>query len=222
MFWYVLRNNLIAKQKEKMDRTLILLTISDILVLSGFGLVTPILAIFIKEDLVGGSVAAAGIAVGIFWGLKSILQLPFSRIIDSRRKKARFLIFGTFLIAFVPFIYILAKSVYHIYIAQAVYAIGAALAYPAWISLFTIHLNKKHRGFEWAIWSTGIGLGTGISAFIGAGLVSVIGFRAIFLIVGALSIIGMFILFFLDRSYERKLMTLDGLIHQRKIHHLKK
>ena len=188
-----------------MDRTLLLLIFSDILILSSFGLVAPILAIYIKEDLVGGSVVAAGISVTVFWITKSILQLPLSRFIDSRRKKTGFLLAGTLVIAIVPFIYMSAKSVFHIYIAQFIYAIGGAMAYPAWINLFTLHLNPKHRGFEWALWSTGIGIGTGITAFVGAKLAVLIGFNTVFLIVGIFSLIGMFILIFIDRSYERKM-----------------
>ncbi len=188
-----------------MERTLILLIISDILIISSFGFVSPILAIFIKEDLVGGSVVAAGIAVSIFWGVKSILQLPFSKFIDKKRKKLRFLIFGTLLISIVPFIYILAKNVYHLYFAQAIYAVGAALAYPTWFSLFTLHLDKKHRGFEWAIWSTGVGVGTGVASFVGAKLTSLIGFKAVFLIVGFLSLCGLFILFFIEKNHVKKM-----------------
>lgn len=206
-----------------MDRTLILLIISDILILSSFGLVNPILAIFIKEDLAGGSIVAAGTAVAIFWGLKSVLQLPLSRIIDSRRKKTGFLILGTLVIAIVPFIYMLSKNVYHIYVAQAIYAVGAAMAYPSWINLFTLHLDKKHRGFEWAVWSAGVGIGTGITAYLGAELAVLIGFRSVFLITGFFSVVGMLILFFIDRSYEKKMekeiLSIGGLIHQRKIHH---
>ncbi len=206
-----------------MDRTLILLIISDILILSSFGLINPVLAIFIKEDLTGGNIVAAGIAVAIFWVLKSVLQLPLSRIIDSRRKKTGFLILGTCVIVVTPFIYMLSKNVYHIYAAQAIYAIGASMAYPAWINLFTLHLDKKHRGFEWAIWSAGIGIGTGITAYVGAELAVLIGFRSVFLITGLFSVMGMLILFFIDRSYEKKMerniMSIGGLIHQRKIHH---
>ena len=37
----------------QMNRTVKLLILSDIFILTGFGLITPILAIFIKDDIVG-------------------------------------------------------------------------------------------------------------------------------------------------------------------------
>ena len=39
-----------------MNRTIILLTVSDIFLLTGFGLMQPILAIFIKENLIEGTI----------------------------------------------------------------------------------------------------------------------------------------------------------------------
>ena len=54
-----------------MNRTIKLLMFSDIFVLTGFGLIEPILAIFIKENLVGGTIFAAGLASMIFLVTKS-------------------------------------------------------------------------------------------------------------------------------------------------------
>ena len=51
--------------------------LSDIFVVTGFGLIAPILAIFIKEDLVGGTIFAAGLASTIYLVSKCIVQLPF-------------------------------------------------------------------------------------------------------------------------------------------------
>jgi len=41
------------------------------------------------------------------------------------------------------------------------------MAYPAWYSLFTMHLDRKHRGFEYSLWSTSVGIGTAITAYLG-------------------------------------------------------
>jgi MFS family permease len=89
-----------------MNRITVLLIISDISVLTGFGLVAPILAIFIKDNLVGGTIFAAGIASMIFILTKSIVQLPLSKIVDRhpRSFRRKILIVGTFLEVAVPFI----------------------------------------------------------------------------------------------------------------------
>ena len=94
-----------------MNKTIRLLMMSDIFLLTGFGLIAPILAIFIKENLVGGTIFAAGFASTIFIVTKIIIQLPFSRYVDNHRDKVKWLIIGTFIIALVPFIYMFATNI---------------------------------------------------------------------------------------------------------------
>jgi len=187
--------------KFKINRVIIHLILSDIFILSAFGLISPIFAIFIREGISGGSILAAGIASSIFWVVKSLAQLPLSIYIDKRKEKLSLLLIGTFLIVIVPLIYAFSPHVNFIYFAQAIYALGAAMAYPAWFSLFTLHLDKRHRGFEWSLWSTGIGLGSAATAYFGAKLAEIIGFKILFFVVSGVSFIGMLILFHIGKKY---------------------
>ena len=187
-----------------MKKGLILLIISDILILSSFGLVAPIFAIFINEDLIGGSLLAAGLATTIFLATRSVFQLPLARYIDKQKHKTRLLIAGTFLIISVPFLYIFAEHIRMIYIAQAIYGLGAALAYPSWFSLFVINLDKRHKGFEYSLWSTGVGIGTALTAYLGASVAESFGFNYLFLLVGFFAFLGFLLLFFLERHHKRK------------------
>src|SRR3989344_9120613 len=101
-----------------MNKKLLLLILSDVLILSSFGLLGPIFAIFITDNLEGGSIVAAGMATTVFLVVKSVVQLPLSRyFIDKEKHKTKSLLFGTFLIITVPFIYILARDVKVIFIA---------------------------------------------------------------------------------------------------------
>ena len=182
-----------------MNKKLILLILSDVLILSSFGLIAPIFALFIDNDL-GGSIVAAGLATTIFLGVKSFTQLPLSKyLIDKDKHKSRLLVIGTFLIISVPFIYFMAKSVSLIFVAQAIYGLGTALAYPSWFSLFTTYMDKRHKGFEYAIWSTGVGIGTALAAFAGAKVAELIGFKYLFFVVGAIAFLGFSLLIILDR-----------------------
>jgi len=186
-----------------MNKKLLLLILSDVLILSSFGLIAPIFAIFIKEDLIGGSLITAGLATTIFFAVKSVSQLPLAWYIDKQKHKTHLLIFGTFLIVIVPFIYVIAKNVGTIFVAQIVYGLGAALAYPSWFSLFTKYMDKKHKGFEYALWSTGVGIGTAITAFLGAEIADLLGFNFLFFVVGFFAFLGFLLLILLDR-YEQK------------------
>ncbi|MBS3108058.1 MFS transporter [Candidatus Woesearchaeota archaeon] len=173
-----------------MNNTIKFLMISDIFVFTGFGLIDPILAIFIKENLIGGTIFAAGIASTIFLITKCAIQLPFSRYVDSHDEKVGWLIAGTFLIALVPFIYMVANNIYYIYLAQFLYGIGSGLAYPTWLGLWSTHLDKKHESFEWSLYSSLTGLGIAAMATVGAAIAQFVDFRYTFVLGGILSLFG--------------------------------
>lgn len=187
-----------------MNRTIKLLMLSDVLILTGFGLITPILAIFIKDNLIGGTIFAAGFASTLFLITKSSLQLPFSRYIDKHDDKVKWLIIGTFIISLVPLVYIFSNHIYYIYAAEVLHGIGSGLAYPTWLGLWSTHLDKKHESFEWSLYSTGVGVGTAITAAIGAVLAELVGFTITFLVVLIMSLAGGGTLFFLERKKGKK------------------
>lgn len=185
------------------NKTIKLLMFSDIFVLTGLGLIEPILAIFIKENLIGGTIFIAGIASTIFIVTKSIVQLPFSKYVDSHKDKIKWLIIGTFLISLVPFIYIFAKDIKLIFLAQIIHGIGSGLAYPTWLGLWSTHLDKKHESFEWSLYSTLTGIGTALTAAVGAAIAQFIGFAYTFALVGIMSLIGCLILFGLEKKKSK-------------------
>ncbi len=171
-----------------MNRTIKLLMLSDIFVLTGFGLIEPILAIFIKENLVGGTILAAGLASTLFLVTKCLVQLPFSRYVDRQESKVRWLVVGASLVTIVPFIYIFSTHVYYIYVAQIVMGIGSGLVYPTWLGLWSTNLDKHHESFEWSLYSTLTGFGTAATAAIGAAIAEYIGFTYTFALVGIMSL----------------------------------
>ena len=188
-----------------MNRTIKLLMLSDVFVLTGFGLIQPILAIFINEGVAGGSILTAGVASTLFLVTKSLVQLPFSRYIDNSKKKTRWLIVGTALIAAVPVMYIFIDNIYQVYLAETLYGIGSGLAYPTWVGLWSLNLNPGKESFEWSVYSTSTGLGTAATAAAGAALASFAGFTATFILTGLLCLLGCGILLMLDHdSAERR------------------
>ncbi len=187
-----------------MNRTIKLLMLSDIFVLTGFGLIQPILAIFINEDVTGGTILTAGMASTLFLGTKSLVQLPFSRYIDRCEKKTRWLILGTALIASVPVMYIFIDNIYQLYLAEMLYGIGSGLAYPTWVGLWSLNLNPGRESFEWSVYSTSTGLGTAATAAAGAAIASLAGFTTTFILTGLMCVLGCGILLMLDRESASK------------------
>lgn len=182
-----------------MNRTLKLLILSDIFLLTGFGLIAPIFAIFINDKIIGGSIAAVGIAVAITTSIRCSLQLLFAKLAKPKHRY-NMIIYGTFIVAFIPFLYMLSTQIWHIYIVAAVHGLAVSFAHPAWYSLFAGNLSRTKRGWEWSVYSSSVGFGTAIAAFVGAQLASVWGFRPVFAIVGLLALAGAFILLALTKK----------------------
>jgi DHA1 family quinolone resistance protein-like MFS transporter len=183
-----------------MDKTILLLIISDAFLLTGFGLTQPILSIFIKENLVGGSLLAAGLAVMLFVLTKSIVQLPLSKIVDKSTRKFRIklVIIGTFVVSTVPIIYILSNNVIYIYFAQIIYGIGSGLAFPSWMAIWSKNSAVLRKSYDWSIYSTVTGIGTAIAALIGASIAELFGYFYTFSLVSIFAFIGCFVLLGLE------------------------
>lgn len=194
-----------------MNRTMKLLLLSDIFVLTGFGLIQPILAIYINNGgVTGGTMLTAGIASALFMLTKSLVQLPFGHYVDSRARKTQWLILGTMLMACVPVIYVTAHSIYQVYLAEMVYGLGSGLAYPTWLGLWSANLDRGKESFQWSVYSTSTGLGTAATGAAGAAVASVAGFYATFLMAGLLCLLGCLALLIMERKGARAAENLGG------------
>jgi len=169
-----------------------ILVFSDLILLFGWGLIAPILAIFIVEQIQGGDARVAGIAVGIYWLLKSLLQIPIGNYLDKNHGEKDdyyFLIGGTFLASLAPLGFIFASLPWHMYTLQGIHAVGAALSLPAWCGIFTRHIDKGKEAQSWALDSSAIGIGAGVAGIIGGVIAKTFGFIPLFVGVSILGII---------------------------------
>ena len=122
--------------------------------------------------------------------------MPIARYIDKRKgEKDDFflMVFGSFLISMVPFIYLFVKTPIHLYLAQAILGVGGSFANPGWYAIFTRHIDKEEEGTEWSLENVSVALAAAGAAAIGGLLAQNFGFHNLFLIVGILSLIGMII-----------------------------
>jgi len=177
----------------KINRVIQFLTYSDILMLSGWGLINPILAVFLTDKIIGGSVAIAGIASTTFFLTKSILQIPVARAIDSKKGEWDdfwVMTVGSLLISFAAFSFIFAQYTWQVFAIQIVNGIGCALSYPGWLAIFTRHIDRNHESLEWSLYSTATDLGSALTAALGGLIASTFGYKNLFAVVGLFSLIG--------------------------------
>lgn len=166
---------------------------SDFLFNSGFSFFAPIFAVFVTKQISGGSIEVVGFAAAITQIFKVGLQIPVARFLD--RNHGEFddfysLIAGSIISSLVPFMYFFAETATHIYIIQAIYGMGLAMAVPPWFAIFTRHIDKLQENVEWSFESVSIGISGAAAAAAGGIIAQKAGFQTVFIIGGILSSFG--------------------------------
>jgi DHA1 family multidrug resistance protein-like MFS transporter len=168
----------------------------DFAVLTASGLIAPIFAIFIANNIVGGSVAIVGFASSIYMVSFSAARLISAYNVDKRlneRQRVALSIFGTVLVSASYLLYVVAKLPWHVYFLQVLNGIGTAFRYSPFTSLFTRYIDKGQESFEWGINGVATSLGQALTAAIGGVLAERYGFNVIFIVAGIFVLMGSFI-----------------------------
>lgn len=187
--------NVDVKTRKRFDINAVVqfLTYSDILMMSGWGLVLPIISVFFSDQIAGGDVKFAGLASTVYFIVKSVVQIPVARMVDKHRgEKDDFwvMVVGSMLISLSAFLYMFATTRAHVYGIQVLYGIGGALSYPTWLAIFTRHVDKNREGLEWSLYYTSVDVGSALTAGLGGLLAASFGYQFLFWLVGVSSIAG--------------------------------
>ena len=108
---------------RSINKVIKVLIVSDFFLMAAWGLVTPILAIFVVNKVQGGDVSVAGIAIGIYWFLKALIQVPIGRFLDKTKGEKDdyyFVISGMIIASLVPLGFIFVTLPWHIYVLQGI------------------------------------------------------------------------------------------------------
>lgn len=169
---------------------------SDVALLTGFGFIAPIFAIFIAQRITvgdtGEAAKVAGFAMAIYWGVKSLLMIPLGKFLDKHygeKDDLYFVIIGNILAAGAVFGYIFSSLPWHIYVLKGLYSLGMAMNIPGWTAIFTRHIDKGKEAFEWATRGTAIGIGAGAAGALGGVIAAEFGFNILFIGVGVFVLI---------------------------------
>ena len=180
---------------NKVIKTLIL---SDFLLHSGWGLIGPIFAIFVTEQIDGATLVEVGFIAATYWLVKSVVQPFVAHFIDLKKGEEddfKFLVYGLFFANLVPLGYLFASQLWHIFLLEAIRGVCMAFVIPGWAGIFIKNIDKGWEAFSWSIDSTGLGLAAAFAAAFGGIIASSLGFEAIFILVTVFGLASTFILF---------------------------
>lgn len=182
---------------KKINPVISALTVSDMFVLGGFGLMSPIFAVFITDNIEGGSIEVVGFSQMIYLLTSSLLQVPVAAIVDKvkgERDDFNLMFAGTAMSSIIILLYIFVKTPEQLYFVQFLYGLAMAIALPTWYAIFTRHLDKRHEGLEWGIYNTMTALFGAGAAALGGLIAFRFGFTTLFVMVSAISFSGSLLL----------------------------
>lgn len=179
------------RRTPRVNRIIRTLILSDLFLLSGLGLFSPIFAVFVLEN-VDHNLQVVGASVSVYWIMRVVTVIPMSALmdkLDGDRDEYAFMILGTFLISSLPLGYLLASHAWHVYLLQAINGFAHAIAVPAWRVIFTRNIDAGAVGYEWSLSDASVGVATAASALVGTFIVSAFGFHALFFLMFAFGLV---------------------------------
>ncbi len=186
----------------KFNKVIRYFVLCDLSLFSGWGLLAPIMSVFIVEHIAGASIFNAGAAVSVYWAARSIVQLPIAGLLDRRKvEKDDFyvLIVGLLLASLAAFSFSLVTTIAELYITMVVQGIAFGLYAPAWQGIFSRHLDKDKFAFDWSIDGVGLGIASMVTGLTGGYLADTFGFNIIFYLAAFFSFLSAVIIFSLPK-----------------------
>jgi len=184
---------------------------SDFFLNLGWGLLSPVFALFILQEITFNNpikaAEVAGFTALFYWVTKSFIEIPLGRFLDKKdgeKDDFWFMTIGLFIVGLLPLGFLISSQPWHIYVLQIVRAVGMAMTLPSWLAIFTRHIDKGKEAFEWSLETTSIGAGAGIAGGLGGIVASMFGFNVLFYLVSMLTIIAAILLLFIKNNVSLK------------------
>jgi len=120
---------------------------SDILIAGSYGLIMPILPLFMTDRISGADLQSVAVAAAIYLLAQAGFSWIFSSYLHHKHTAQRAhggLVVGSLIVALVPAAYLIATDIVHIYLAQIGLGLGFGLIYPAWTWLANEQVQEPH------------------------------------------------------------------------------
>ncbi|MGC8228713.1 MFS transporter [Pseudobacillus badius] len=168
-------------QKSARQFPLFILMANMFIVMTGIGLVIPIMPTIIQDFGAGGK--TFGLLIATFAFAQFIVS-PIAGDLSDRLGRKKAIVFGLILFSFSQFLFAFSQQLALLYLSRVFGGIGAAFMIPSMMAfvadITTVDTRAKGMGWLGASMSFGFVVGPGIGGFLSA-----LGLRAPFFIAGA-------------------------------------
>jgi len=176
----------------------------------GWGFISPILAIFIINEIPGATLLSVGVANAIYWFLRSIVQVPTALVLDREKgEKDDFyaLVGSLVVISMASFLLASTNTLAMLYAVQALYGVGFGVYQVAWPAIYSRHMDKGKIALDWSLDRGSVGLVIALTSFVGASAAQTFGFSTVFVLAGIVSGLSAVILLMAPRLIVSKSKT---------------
>jgi MFS family permease len=165
------------------------LLVSSSLWFLGEGMLGPLFAVFSEE--IGGDVLDIASLWAAFLITSGVCTATIGAWADRRGRHEVFSVVGYTANAVITFGYLLVEAPWQLAIVQVGLGVASSLATPTWQVLFvrSISAQPDRQGFWLGLSSGQEEIATGIAALIGGLIVTAVGFRWLFVVMGVVQLI---------------------------------
>lgn len=171
---------------------------TNALILISGAMLGPIYAIFVGN--VGGDLLDASFASGVYAFVAGITVFLLGKFSDRIKQREIVVVVGYLIIALGFFTYFFVQDVWSLLIVQAIIGFGEAVYSPSWDAIYSEHLSKHHEGTQWGAWESMNYLTIAFGSVIGGLIANYLGFKSLFILMGALSLFSAFYIYKLPRK----------------------
>jgi len=130
-------------QVVKLNNVVKCLIVFNTSIVAASGLINPVFAIFVVNNIIGGGVAVVGFATSIYMASFSIARLISAYYVDKVLSEGVVLsVVGALVVGLSFLLYLAASRLWHVYAFQALNGLSTALRYSPIMSLFTRYIDK--------------------------------------------------------------------------------
>jgi len=162
---------------------------AETILFSAYNAVVPIFAVFVTNNISGGSVEIAASSYSTYLIFRVLFEIVSGMKIAkvSDRTKIVLTMTGISIVSISYIGFALSTTIWMIFIFFAVMGVGLGIASPAKNSLFSTHLDKHRESTEWAMLDAAVFTGMALSASLGGFIAMRYGFPLLFYVVAGIT-----------------------------------
>lgn len=163
--------------------------VGETFLFSAYNAVTPIFAVFVANDIAGGSIEIAASSYSTYLIFRVLFEIISGAWITKASEKTKIFVsmLGIVIVGFSYVGFALSSTVWMIFLFFAITGIGLGIASPAKNALFSTHLDKNKESTEWAMLDATVFTGMALSASLGGFIAMRYGFPILFYLASALN-----------------------------------